>query len=63
MVDGANDDALFLGIVIPIVGLLVGIGVYRLEFLKGFGLHLVYSIGYGFMMYFFMIIGFLVSVY
>lgn len=57
VVDGANDDALFLGIVIPIVGLLVGIGVYRLEFLKGFGLHLVYSIGYGFMMYFFMIIG------
>ena len=57
VIDGANDDALFLGIVIPIVGLLVGIGVYRLEFLKGFALHLVYSIGYGFMMYFFMIIG------
>ena len=57
VIGGANDDALFLGIVIPIVGFLVGIGVYRLEFLKGFGLHLGYSIGYGFMMYFFMIIG------
>ena len=59
VIDGANDDALFLGIVIPIVGLLVGIGVYRLEFLKGFGLHLGYSIGYGFMIYFLMITGLL----
>ena len=54
---GGDDDALFLGIIIPIVGLLVGIGVYRLEFLKGFGIHLGYSIGYGFMVYFFMITG------
>ena len=61
VIDGANDDALFLGTVIPIVGLLVGIGVYRLEFLKGFGLHLGYSIGYGFMMYFLTIIGLLAS--
>ena len=54
---GGDDDALFLGIIIPIVGLLVGIGVYRLEFLKGFGIHLGYSIGYGFMVYFLMITG------
>ena len=57
VIDGGDDDALFLGIAIPIVGFLVGIGVYRVEFLKGFALHLVYSIGYGFMMYFYMIIG------
>lgn len=56
---GGDDDALFLGIVLPIVGLLVGIGVYRLEFLKGFGIHLGYSIGYGFMAYVLMIIGLL----
>ncbi len=59
---GGDDDALFLGIVLPIVGLLVGIGVYRLEFLKGFGIHLGYSIGYGFMAYVLMIIGLLESV-
>ena len=59
VIDGANDDALFLGITLPIVGLLVGIGVYRLEFLKGFGLHLGYSIVYGFMAYLLMIIGIL----
>ena len=54
---GGNDDALFLGILLPIVGLLVGIGVFRLEFLKGFGIHLGYSIGYGFIVYFLMITG------
>ena len=59
---GGDDDALFLGIIIPIVGLLVGIGVFRLEFLKGFGIHLGYSIVYGFVMYFLVIIGLLVSV-
>ncbi len=50
--DGGNDDALFLGITLPIVGLLIGIRVYRLEFLKGFGMHLVYSTGYGGMAFF-----------
>ncbi len=48
---GGDDDALFLGITIPIVAFLVGIGVYRLEFLKGFGIHLVISVGYGLMAY------------
>ena len=48
---GGDDDALCLGFTIPIVGLLIGIGVYRLEFLKGFGIHIAYSIGYGFMAY------------
>tara|TARA_Y100000591_G_C21808833_1_gene686622 strand:- start:1037 stop:1243 length:207 start_codon:yes stop_codon:yes gene_type:complete len=46
VVEGGDDDALCLGIMLPIVGFLVGVGIYRLEFLKGFGLHLVYSIGY-----------------
>ena len=58
---GGDDDALFLGTVLPIVGLLVGIGVFRLEFLKGFGIHLGYSIVYGFVMYFLVIIGLLAS--
>lgn len=44
---------------LPIVGFLVGIGLYRLEFLKGFGLHLLFSIAYGFIAYFLVIIGFL----
>jgi len=43
---------LFLGITLPLVGLLIGIRVYRLEFLKGFGMHLVYSTGYGGMAFF-----------
>ena len=48
---GGDDDALCLGFTIPIVSLLIGIGVYRLEFLKGFGIHIAYSIGYGFLAY------------
>ena len=59
VMEGGDDDALFLGIMLPIVGFLVGIGLYRLEFLKGFALHLLYSIGYGFIAYFLVIIGFL----
>ena len=57
--EGGDDDALFLGIMLPIVGFLVGIGLYRLEFLKGFALHLLFSIAYGFIAYFLVIIGFL----
>ena len=56
---GGDDDALFLGITIPIVGLLVGIGMYRLEFLKGFGIHLACSVGYGLLSYLLTIIGLL----
>ena len=59
VMEGGDDDALFLGIMLPIVGFLVGIGLYRLEFLKGFGLHLLCSIAYGFIAYFLVIIGFL----
>ena len=59
VMEGGDDDALFLGIMLPIVGFLVGIGLYRLEFLKGFGLHLLFSIAYGFIAYFLVIIGFL----
>lgn len=59
VMDGGDDDALFLGITIPIVGLLVGIGMYRLEFLKGFGIHLAYSVGYGLLSYLLTIIGLL----
>tara|TARA_B100000212_G_scaffold290997_1_gene232592 strand:+ start:1825 stop:3027 length:1203 start_codon:yes stop_codon:yes gene_type:complete len=51
VMNGGDDDALCLGFTIPIVGLLIGIGVYRLEFLKGFGIHIAYSVGYGFMAY------------
>ena len=57
--DGGDDDALFLGITIPIVGLLVGIGMYRLQFLKGFGIHLACSVGYGLLSYLLTIIGLL----
>ena len=59
VMEGGDDDALGMGITLPIVGFLVGIGMYRLEFLKGFGLHLVFSIGYAFIAYFLVIIGFL----
>ena len=59
VMDGGDDDALFLGITIPIVGLLVGIGMYRLEFLKGFGIHLACSVGYGLLSYLLTIIGLL----
>ena len=59
-IDEGDDDILFLGITVPIIGLLIGTAVYRLEFLKGFGKHLAYSVGYGFMAYFLMIIGLLV---
>ena len=59
VMEGGDDDALFLGIMLPIVGFLVGIVLYRLDFLKGFGLHLLFSIGYGFIAYFLVIIGFL----
>ena len=57
--EGRHDDALMLGIMLPILGYLVGIGLYRLEFLKGFGLHLLLSIAYGFIAYLLVIIGFL----
>ncbi|MAH30144.1 MAG: hypothetical protein CL959_05645 [Euryarchaeota archaeon] len=59
VMEGGDDDALFLGIMLPILGFLVGIGLYRLEFLKGFGLHLLLSIAYGFIAYFLVVIGFL----
>ncbi len=52
VMDGGDDDALFLGIMLPIVGFVAGIILYGLEFLKGFGLHLLFSIGYGFIGYF-----------
>ena len=58
VMEGGEDDALFLGIMLPIVGFVVGIGLYGLEFLKGFGLHLLFSIGYGLIGYFLVIIGF-----
>ncbi|MAW22022.1 MAG: hypothetical protein CMA16_01075 [Euryarchaeota archaeon] len=58
VMDGGDDDALFLGIMLPIVGFVVGIIRYGLEFLKGFGLHLLFSIGYGFIGYFLAIIRF-----
>ena len=55
---GGDDDALCLGIMLPIVGFVVGIALYGLEFLKGFGLHLLFSIGYGIIGYFLAIINF-----
>ncbi len=55
---GGDDDALFLGIMLPIVGFVAGIILYGLEFLKGFGLHLLISIGYGLIGYFLAIIRF-----
>ena len=58
VMDGGDDDALFLGIMLPIVGFVAGIILYGLEFLKGFGLHLLISIGYGFIGYFLAIIRF-----
>ena len=56
--DGGNDDALFMGTVLPGIGLIVGLAVLRLEFLKGFGIHLLYSLGYSFMGFFMVLIGF-----
>ncbi|MBF55076.1 MAG: hypothetical protein CMA99_02835 [Euryarchaeota archaeon] len=58
VMDGGDDDALFLGIMLPIVGFVAGIILYGLEFLKGFGLHLLISIGYGLIGYFLAIIRF-----
>jgi hypothetical protein len=58
VMDGGDDDAFCVGIGIPIVGFFAGIGVYKLEFLKGFGAHLAYSIGYAFVGYLLVLIGF-----
>ena len=44
--------------VIAIVGFFAGVGVYKIEFLKGFGTHLAYSIGYAFIAYLLVLIGF-----
>ena len=59
VMEGGDDDALGLGILLPIVGFMVGVVMYNFEFLKGFGLHLIFSIGYAFIAYFLVIIGFL----
>ncbi len=59
VVDGGDDDALCMGIALPMVGFFAGISVYRTEFLKGFGAHLVYSIGYAFVGYLLVLIGFI----
>tara|TARA_B100001175_G_scaffold284688_1_gene265277 strand:+ start:73 stop:519 length:447 start_codon:yes stop_codon:yes gene_type:complete len=58
VMDGGNDDALCVAILIPIVGFFAGVGVYKIEFLKGFGAHLAYSIGYAFIGYLLVLIGF-----
>ena len=34
--NGGNDDAFFMGIMAPIIGFLIGLFMYRTEFLKGF---------------------------
>ena len=58
VMNGGNDDALCVAILIPIGGFFVGVGVYKIEFLKGFGVHLAYSIGYAFVAYLLVSIGF-----
>ena len=58
VMNGGNDDALCVAILIPIGGFFVGVGVYKIEFLKGFGAHLAYSIGYAFIGYLLVLIGF-----
>ena len=58
VMNGGNDDALCVAILIPIGGFFVGVGVYKIEFLKGFGAHLAYSIGYAFVAYLLVSIGF-----
>ena len=34
--NGGNDDAFFMGIMAPIIGFLIGLFMYRMEFFKGF---------------------------
>ena len=58
VMDGGNDDTMCVAILIPIVGFFGGVGVYKIEFLKGFGAHLAYSIGYAFIGYLLVLIGF-----
>ena len=58
VMNGGNDDVLCVAISIPIGGFFVGVGVYKIEFLKGFGAHLAYSIGYAFVAYLLVSIGF-----
>ena len=58
VMNGGNDDAPCVGILLPIGGFFVGVGVYKIEFLKGFGAHLAYSIGYAFIGYLLVLIGF-----
>ena len=58
VMNGGNDDVLCVAISIPIGGFFVGVGVYKIEFLKGFGAHLAYSIGYAFIGYLLVLIGF-----
>ena len=41
---GGDDDAFFLGIMMPIIGLLIGLFNYRMEFLKGFVTNLGFCI-------------------
>jgi len=56
--NGGDDDAICVTMVIAIVGFFAGVGVYKIEFLKGFGTHLAYSIGYAFIAYLLVLIGF-----
>ena len=58
VMNGGNDDVLCVAILIPTGGFFVGVGVYKIEFLKGFGAHLAYSIGYAFIGYLLVLIGF-----
>ena len=58
VMDGGNDDTMCVAIGIPIVGFFAGVGVYKIEFLKGFGAHLAYSIGYAFIGYLLVLIEF-----
>jgi hypothetical protein len=56
--DGGDDDAICATMGIAFVGFFAGVSVYKIEFLKGFGTHLVYSIGYAFVAYLLVLIGF-----
>ena len=45
---GGDDDALFLGTVIPITGFLIGLFRYRMEFFEGFVINIGFCVPFAF---------------
>ena len=48
LINGGDDDAAGVGAVIAVIGFLIAIAIYRMEFFKGFGLSFLMSIIYAF---------------